>query len=116
MNDRQYQQVLANRLRRGLGRARNLSVQMAAILRTSAEQSRRMEALAEEWQQIAKPGWLEGTVLMSMEDGVAVFSVTSASLRFELSRQASRLARQVSRRVPGLRAMRFVPGVTGGGD
>ncbi|MBL8879819.1 MAG: DUF721 domain-containing protein [Phycisphaerales bacterium] len=86
---------------------------MSAILRTSSQQARLSESLAEEWQKIAKPGWLESSELMSLEDGVAVFAVADATLRFELSRQASRLAKQLSRRVAGLRSMRFVPGKSG---
>lgn len=109
MNERQFRQMLTNQRRRGLGRARDLHEQMASILRTSADQSRRMEALAEQWQRVAKPGWLDGTSIVSIEEGVATFQTPSPALRFELSRQASRLSRELSRRVPGLRSLRFVP-------
>lgn len=79
------------------------------MVRSAAADARRLETLAAEWQKIAKPVWLDGVSLAAIEDGVALFVVPDAALRYELSREAARLSRTLSRRVPGLRALRFAP-------
>lgn len=109
MNERQYRQLLANEQRRFAGRARSLQAQVSNMLRAAAADARRLETLAEEWQRVARPARLDGVSLVAIEDGIAIFVAPDAALRYELSREAARLSRMLSRRVPGLRALRFVP-------
>lgn len=106
MNEAQFRQALKNS-RRYAPRELLGGEMEAGFLRTAARQLKQRERVTSVLRELVEPEWLRfvnvcgtanGTVTLLLEDAVA-----AAALR----RQATRLGKQLARRVPGVRNVRI---------
>lgn len=107
MNEKQYRRTLDNKRpwqARGLDHGPGLS----GVLQAAAARARRVEAAMEAWEKIARPEWRRLAKIDGFEDGVLDIAVSSSTARYELTRAATGLERELCRMVPGVRRVRFV--------
>ncbi|MFH1748021.1 MAG: DciA family protein [Planctomycetota bacterium] len=107
MNERQYQQVVANR--RGYEVSALFTTPTAAgLLREAARQGRRQQQAVEAWSRVA-PQRVRGEARVeSFDKGALRIAVANAAAGQYLREQSATLLRELSGVLPGLRRLNIV--------
>ena len=108
MTHRQYCQLLQNR-RRTVVAPLFSSAADARLVRLAVQQARRCERARRALAGVLPVEWLAVTTVEALEGGTLVLVVSDGLVREQLGRQALRLQRELSRRVPGVRRLRVSP-------
>jgi hypothetical protein len=109
MDLRQWQQMVANKQRRG-PRVLFDRPRVSALIEQAARVQRRQTDLEAAWARVIDESWRRQTTVSHLDERTLIVVVPDPTLRFELTRQTRRLVRDLRQQIRGIQNLRFIPG------